>query len=1220
GQPEKTGTSEESKRDETRGVEKHQQSVETEHRGADGTVQSTLFRDNAEPEGYKHLILWEKETIHVKYAPQQSAAQAENRSEQTAHKEEKETTIKPEPSEETHQAADQHPGQGETSTETGSREKPPEITKRDKGAEAGSETPEVESANTQKEAREGERKSPSDAERGEEKTTEKERSEKEGREKEAKDDDTRKSRTTGERRKTEKERGKSGKSSERRLVAGVEVPRAVLSADVDDVMRRAVLKAGGREALINKLKRLRLRFDENQIRRYEYSKSRKMDGHTFLALLKFLEGPGRVGEVLQRLNERVRAAKRLVKSDWSNAEEFLYIFDANGKHYIFSLAEVLKLFSEGIKKAGSLEKLAEELRKRGRGAIVYGYLINEWLRSRQIPLEVFIDAVRYVEETEEKVRERISTIAEKTGSKLLSHNFQKLVAHDPHSLAADPLTTQKLEERAKRLYESDAELRHLIKFEDLVYAMNIVVGGLLRGLPHPTNKEEAQKTQKKIEEAIKYFEKLLEKAKNNLLSHRIQKLTNNETQYIRNAAQTKTRQQLNLSPDTKLPETGERGYLTHLAKEIGIHTPTLQSYLDPNHDKRQKPTREVYLKICNALNLPETMRETKMATREEITLTLLQVTQEQENKKTTKPEAENETEEELLHLPWYEQNPRTRCVFHKKDLQMLKKAALKLCDGNEKELVKVLKEMGLERVPDNEIKITWKTMDVEIVLALIGLVIDRNPWEVIELIQSGELAEEFRNAMHAKNLVDDENHEWVEYLSESVVREVSLKTLAEQQGRKIETPEEALKLLQELTEQGVLDRKFSINLPSLELSKLGEKIDQTRKKEAGEKNLYQYTADKLNEHLQEDEKINKQQAGRILRGNTIKLKHYLILCKAFNLEPNPNLHHRTIIKTRYPRRKTSDIDFPTPVQYVDPHGKTITIQEQGRGDFYVIVDGRRLRAEKWKMKYGGKWWGLTVIDYVTEEGVYTVVKETGQLWPPHLRPWYAYPANKVSVRFKTPQPLQKLIQTLQKQTNQSINAISKAIGISSNFLHNLLSDKEAKKSISLANLLVLLSFKSTLAQTDPNEEIKQIEKHVLSIGKTTIHEDRKQDILYINLKTSAGAALIGHELGDGNLRHRGAATRFGYDNTRRENTEEVNTLLKHYGIHTTIKTRKRKKGKKQYYVLAEGLITHALWCATPQAAGNKTKNNPKVPEWITNNTRRSPHPPKRQKTNSSFKR
>ncbi|MHA1209910.1 MAG: hypothetical protein ACTSRF_11910, partial [Candidatus Freyarchaeota archaeon] len=667
-------------------------------------------------------------------------------------------------------------------------------------------------------------------------------------------------------------------------------------------------------------------------------------------------------------------------------------------------------------------------------------------------------------------------------------------------------------------------------------------------------------------------------------------------------AQTKTRQQLNLSPDTKLPETGERGYLTHLAKEIGIHTLTLRKYLDPNHDKRQKPTREVYLKICNALNLPETMRESKMATREEIILALLQVTQEQENKKTTKPEAENETEEELLHLPWYEQNPGTRCVFHKKDLQMLKKAALKLCDGNDQKLVRKLQEAGLEHATCQVIKVTQRdTVDVEVVQALIGVIIDRPLWEISELIQNEELAEEFTNAMHQKGLITEENRKWAENPPPDVVREVSLKSLAEQQGREIETVEEALEFLQELTEQGTLDKNFSVNLPQEEISKLRENIDQARKKEASGKGLYKYTADELNKYLQEDEKISEGQARATLgeKGRT-HLRRYLILCKTLHLKPNLNLHYRTSIKTRYPLRKTSQIDFPTPAQYTDPNGETVTITEE-KDSFHVLVGNKKLKAEKWKTRYGGKWWGLTVIHYITEEGVYTVVKETGQLWPPHLKPWYTYPANTVSVRFKTHQPLQNLIQTIQKQTHLSIYTLGETVGIDGSTLKSLKDEK--RKTISLDILLVLLSLESILTQTDLNTEIHQLEKHITKVGPTTINEDRRHNTLYINLKTPQGAALIGHELGDGNLNHRGTTTWFGYVNTQREYTEGVAALLQHYGSTTSIGTRESKENrKKKYHISTRGLIAYALWCATPQAAGSKTTNNPKVPEWITDNS------------------
>ncbi|MHA1631227.1 MAG: hypothetical protein ACTSXC_00175, partial [Candidatus Freyarchaeota archaeon] len=707
----------------------------------------------------------------------------------------------------------------------------------------------------------------------------------------------------------------------------------------------------------------------------------------------------------------------------------------------------------------------------------------------------------------------------------------------------------------------------------------------------PEDEKEKEIARKALEKEFEEYRERLGKALDILLEERIEKLSDDEIKHIIR----KTKEEYPKEPPGGRRGENELWALEPLANELDMEKRTFQCYFRPR--RRCCMTRYDYLRICDALELCPSDRRRATVERERL-LTALIEAEANEREKRFK---EHIMEDEQLEAHWSQLPPGTRCVFHKKDLQLLKEAALKLCDGNDQKLVRRLQEAGLEHATCQVIKVTQRvTVDVEVVQALIGVIIDRPLWEISELIQNEELAEEFTNAMHQKGLITEESRKWAENPPPDVVREVSLKSLAEQQGREIETVEEALEFLQELTEQGTLDKNFFVNLPQEEIDKLRENIDKARKKEASGKELGKYTADELNKYLQEDEKISKKQARATLgeKGRT-HLRRYLILCKTLHLKPNLNLHYRTSIKTRYPLRKTSQIDFPTPAQYTDPNGETVTITEE-KDSFHVLVGNKKLKAEKWKTRYGGKWWGLTIIHYITEEGVYTVVKETGQLWPPHLKPWYTYPANTVSVRFKTHQPLQNLIQTIQKQTHLSTYTLGETAGIDGSTLKSLKDEK--RKTISLDILLVLLSLESILTQTDLNTEIHQLEKHITKVGPTTINEDRRHNTLYINLKTPQGAALIGHELGDGNLNHQGTTTWFGYVNTQREYTEGVAALLQHYGSTTSIGTRESKENrKKKYHISTRGLIAYALWCATPQAAGNKTTNNPKVPEWITDN-------------------
>ncbi|MBW1935827.1 MAG: helix-turn-helix domain-containing protein, partial [Deltaproteobacteria bacterium] len=1292
GQPEKTGTSGEGEGDGTRGVGEYRQSVEAEHRGADGTVQSTLFRDDAELGGDKRLILWEKETIHVKYVPQQSAAQAENRSEQAAHGEREETTVQKEPSEEAHpQAADHPQGRGKTSAEAGGGEKPPQDAKENRGPEASFETSDIESANSRREVGEVGGERPGEA-GGEGRTPGKEGGEAGGRG-EAKENTRRESGMTGERGGVGGERRDGGESSEGRLVAGVRVPRVVLSADVDDVMRRAVLKAGGREALINKLRRLGLRFDEKQIRGYEYSKSREMDGHTFVALLKFLKGHGRVGEVLRRLNERVTAAKRLVKGDWGDAGEFIYLLGTDGKRYIFSFAEVLKLLSEGVRKAGSLEKLAEELRKRGRGTMVYGYLINEWLRSREVPLEVFMDAVRYVEETEEKARERINAIVEKTGSKVLSHNFQELVALDPYRLAADPLTVQKLEERARRLYESDSELRRLVGFEDLVYVMSMVVGGLLRGLPQPRNRKEAEKIEKVVEEAFEYFQKLLGRVKRDLLNLRVEKLTEDEVEYVRNVAQVWEKERLSviLRGDAS---TSSREFLSLLAEEIGVKRDTLRSYVALKYDQRNRMTRKVYFKICDVLGLPEEMSESRRVSRKKFLLSFLNIAGELEDESITGRGAgseiagEEEKEEELL-LPWFEQRPGICCVFFEEDLQRLWGIALRRWGGVSK-VTRRIREFGIKLVTKDRMAgfAKYSLLDVELVLALIGAIINRRPDEVRVLARKGELAKVFKKSLENQKLVDEQDSEWLNRLPRAVVREVSLKALAKEKlggiirGGETVTPKTARNLLKYL-EQRVIKDKFRFNLPrevrselrkaikkmrdleeqiitpeelqklrkekGLTLEELAKKagvhkntlcefekglrkpkqsmlakIFNTLKEENGEKielkreNLYNYAARKIKEKT--GKQISSALIQKALSGDhRIRLEYYFTMCEVFGVEPRLSLHYRKdrrrerlrrihALRTSPPRK---EIDFPIPVVYRHPNGKTVQILETPE-KAYVIIDDRRLEANKKKKRYGGKWWGLTIIDYETDEGVYTVVKELGELWPPLVTPWYITPLNW-DIRFKTTQTLKELFSEIRENLPESVTRreLAEIIRMGTRNVKG----KKRESTLRLNNLMTLIALKSVLTQTDAKSEIRKIEKQIAIIEvRKHLKTERKEKTLYINLKSRHGAELIGHTLGDANLHRDKNRIYIKYENTEYNNLEAVSECLQHFGAKGKIgevkekqKTRNGTKRKKKYYVFAGGFIGYALYRAVPLALGKKTQRNPKAPLEIIENRELAGH-------------
>lgn len=270
-------------------------------------------------------------------------------------------------------------------------------------------------------------------------------------------------------------------------------------------------------------------------------------------------------------------------------------------------------------------------------------------------------------------------------------------------------------------------------------------------------------------------------------------------------------------------------------------------------------------------------------------------------------------------------------------------------------------------------------------------------------------------------------------------------------------------------------------------------------------------------------------------------------------------------------------------------------------NFFIVINGRPLKAEKKKTRYGGEWWGLTVIDYKTEEGIYTIVKETGELWTPLTTPWYTAPL-EWDVGFKTTQTLKELLSKIRENLPQLKQAdLSKITGISIKILSKL--ERGKKETATLSQLLTLISLKSTLTQTDMKNEILKIEKEIDKIEGNELPEQR-ENVLYINLKTSNGASLIGHTLADGELELRGEKRRsFRYINTELINAENVSKIIKNYGAKAAINTAKGrgvdgKKYKDQYIVSVAGILGYALYRAIPKAAGLKTKNNPKAPSEI----------------------
>ncbi len=742
-------------------------------------------------------------------------------------------------------------------------------------------------------------------------------------------------------------------------------------------------------------------------------------------------------------------------------------------------------------------------------------------------------------------------------------------------------------------------LKDVVDQSDIKYTLEIFLTKLIpRRLISSGDEKEAERMRKAVQEAVKYYERCLEKTVDILLNERIEKLSDEEIKHIIFVTREMYPKEWgSKSPRGRRGEEGfELGTLEPLACELNMNMTKFRNYFVRKYKNRTRLTKYDYFRIFDALKLNSTISKFRID-RKAFLKALFKG-----EKRASLEEQETlleEDKEQFFLLHWSQQPPGTHCIFFKEDRRMLRKVALKKCGDSMEELARILlDEMGVEYATPHILRAFTekRAVDVELVLALIGFIIGLEPEEIVELIKGGGLAEKFKNSVLKQELLDEGNLEWLSNLPSDVVREVDPRSLKEEFEKLTESTS---------LEQDELYNEFFANLPRNELDKLKEAMNKSKKEEGSSKRLYAYVAEKLNKHLKE--KVNERKIESILRGqNRVDFGLYLLMCRVFKVEPNYELHFRsTRSLTRYLRRRVTEIDFPTPAVFMHPSGETIVIEE-GEGDFFVVSKGKRLSAEKWKTQYGGKWWGVTVIDYVTEEGVFGVVKEAGELWLPHERPWYTHSQDRMVIGFKTAQPIRNLIRTIQDKTGLSLNEISEITEIDESTIAGKLEGEMGReeKTITLGILLTLLGLKSTVAQTDLKSEIRQLEEEICSMGEIKIPEEQKQNILYINLRTPTGASLIGHLYGDGNLRRRGRNILFSYSNTEREYIEAVRKLLNFYGKLGNVQTRKgTEKYKEQYDVTAGGFLGYALWCAVPQAEGPKPVNNPKVPSWITDDRR-----------------
>nr|MDO8081517.1 hypothetical protein [Candidatus Freyarchaeota archaeon] len=400
------------------------------------------------------------------------------------------------------------------------------------------------------------------------------------------------------------------------------------------------------------------------------------------------------------------------------------------------------------------------------------------------------------------------------------------------------------------------------------------------------------------------------------------------------------------------------------------------------------------------------------------------------------------------------------------------------------------------------------------------------------------------------------------------------------------------------------------------------RIKGKRKEENSREKIPEYAARKLTEELQKKNPKIQIEPGLVhawlySTDKRIPKKMYLLMCSVFDVEPNKSLHSRKSIVYRHNERKRSNkVNFRRPVKFKFKNGEIIEIIEN-EGEFYVMTKNGMLPAEKYIHEVGEKGWGLTIIDYETEDGIYTVIKEMGELWLPDTQPWYIISKNpQLQVN---PELLRYTVEILQdsleiekeikNEKGKKIadkNKLQKISGITGTGVDILEDWTRGYKSTTLKRLIEFIALESALTGEDIKKIIKRVELRIKKISRREVAENTRKNMLYINLRTIFGVALLGHTVADGSLSEPvEGETEFEYFNTERYyNIERVNKLLEYFGHQGNVYSRKRVD-KEEIWLYERLLIAPAIRRAVPEAVGKKTLANPRICERITDDEQKA---------------
>lgn len=247
-------------------------------------------------------------------------------------------------------------------------------------------------------------------------------------------------------------------------------------------------------------------------------------------------------------------------------------------------------------------------------------------------------------------------------------------------------------------------------------------------------------------------------------------------------------------------------------------------------------------------------------------------------------------------------------------------------------------------------------------------------------------------------------------------------------------------------------------------------------------------------------------------------------------------------KTRlYSRIETGRIDFPENKHFTyNVLGKEIKIEINEKDRFKVKLENYELKAKKFVTEIGTKKNHLTIIEYETETGKFTVIKELNEIWPPWILPWYLQQqGSQVYIDLNV---LKNLIENA-KQIEGNVDKLVKFSGVAKATINAQL--KGQRESISLKNLMSLIVFVG-MNQKEGRYQVRELMKNIEGSITQVGHIEGK---LYIDLLNEKGAALLAHSLGDGWLTAQGDAIHYGYSNTDKLNLQDVKDLLKDiYGL------------------------------------------------------------------------